>query len=276
MTAKCTGTRYTLDAVCESYNDLLDLKAWRLSFGSTKTDFPERMFQKSLTFLGTALVDLAADSSTREVAVERAAAALTAPAYMWVNLERPDWPSPLHSNLLLWWGSDVIRFEPHGSDPSHHRHAACGFRFYYDPASLDDAISRVLSVSGLCGNGTDFTYRGADARYPVLGQTFSTNDGINNERPRMPGRAFKRSGLIDSEGDNFCGMWTLLFLARSLSTSPEDAFASLSFSSSGDGGAEANGGAAADTIASFILDTHKLYSDDIARMKADPEWAEFV
>jgi hypothetical protein len=268
---------YSLDAVCDSYNDLIDLKAWGAVF--QRTDFPLRLLPSPAPVcLGTMLIDIAEDGSVSSCSIEHPAGMPILPmksGYMWVNIERPSWPSPLHSNILLWSGGKVVRFEPHGADPTLMQHAACGFRNYYVAEAVDHAIESALLSYGLVSHIAAF-YMGVDKRWPLLGQSFSTNDGCLNTHPLHPGQAFKRTGAVTGSGDNFCGMWTLLFLVHALSSSPDDAMALCSFSKSpGDSSclSEHVGGKSADLIASFILRVHSIYADDIAKMNLDEEWA---
>jgi hypothetical protein len=262
---------YTLDHVCDAYNDLLDLKSYAVVL--QKSDFPDRLLPPiPPPCLGTVLVDIAADGSVSSCTFEASVGVLRPPphssCYAWINIERPTWPSPLHSNCLLWSRGEVWRFEPHGSDPSLPEQAACGFRGFYNAADLDRAVSGALRSAGLLES---VVYRGVDARWPLLGQSISTNNGPLNSRPLLPGRALKRTGAVDGTGDNFCGMWTLLYIVRALATSPDVAMEQLACRGVGEG--EAAGAVAADLIATFTLSAHATYKEDIARMHADAEWA---
>ena len=264
---------YSLNEICDKYNDLIDLKAYAEVL--KRSDFPSRLLPCRAEALGTLLVNI---SPTGVVEVEaperRTEGGAPACAFMWVNIERlDDHPSPLHSNVLLWNGGFVHRFEPHGGDPADARHQDCGFRGYYAPAVLDSAIEHALSRAGLLP--APGAYIGVDTAFPVLGQSLSTNDSPLNTTPGIPGRAFKRVGAITGTGDNFCGAWTILYIVRALgaeaSKLPQSAILA------GLCGAEVSGVTdsarpAADIIAAFILHARAVYADDIKKMQDDPQW----
>lgn len=197
---------YTLPGIADAYNDLLDLKAYTEVL--RRCDFPGRLLRLPAVALGTLLVDINADGTVASCTLEAAPHWTGGPpphGFMWVNLERPDHASPLHSNVLVWQPGAVRRFEPHGADPSLVQHEACGFRGFYSPHALEAAIATVLASAGLLPPGG---YVGVDPAFPVLGQSLSTNDSPQNSAPGVPGRAFKRVGRVDGAGDNFCGAWT--------------------------------------------------------------------
>lgn len=200
---------YTLASIADAYNDLLDLKAYTEVLG--RSDFPRRLLSVPAVALGTFLVDVNADGRVAACKIEAAGPRNGAPpprAFMWINLERPDHASPLHSNVLVWNDGVVRRFEPHGADPSLPEHEACGFQGYYSPRALDAAIAAALAEAGLLPPAPGAGYVGVDPAFPVLGQSLSTNDSPLNAAPGVPGRAFKRVGKVDGTGDNFCGAWT--------------------------------------------------------------------
>lgn len=275
---------YTLSDVADKYNDILDVKAYAEVL--RRSDFPTRLLPRQATALGTLLVDIGPDGAAVTCTIE--SAQLQAPrewaypcAFMWLNLERPDHGSPVHSNVLVWHAGLVRRFEPHGADPSLPAHAACGFQGYYLAPLLDTAIEAALTSAGLIPAGPGgYRYAGPDITFPVLGQSLSLNSSPRNALPGTPGRAFKRVGATDGAGDNFCGAWTLLYLSRvlALDTGEPAAHAALLADMCG---AEVHGGAAsatvprppaADIISDFILRAHGVYADDARSMQVDAEW----